>query len=237
MNWTCAQVEERLSDFLEGTLTSDEQAEFSRHAATCAGCTNLAAQVGGMLRRIQALEMVPEPTQLNSRILDATLGPRAQKSFGEKILDLIGVQAPEAKPETEAKPRRSFLDWLPAPTASPRFIRFAMSAVSVAATLVIVMSTFASSPGKLKKVSDLNPASFFESVDRHAHLFYARSVKFVNDLRVVYEIESRLRPENETPPSEDQQKSQGAPHPGRSANGGSILVAFILVPGGGRSLP
>lgn len=212
MDWTCAQSEERLSDFLEGMLTADEQAEFSRHAAVCVQCSRLVSQVGGLLRRVHVLEPVPAPSQLVSRILDATLGPRRA-------------------PRTE---KRTFLEslsllWQP---------RFAMGAVTVLATAFIVLNTFAGSPRTLRRVSDLSPVGFFQSVDRHAHLVYARGVKFVNDLRVVYEIESRLRPESETPPSnEDQRKSQGAPHTGRSANRGSIVVAFALTPSVGRKLP
>jgi hypothetical protein len=43
-------------------------------------------------------------------------------------------------------------------------------------------------------VADLNPVSLYRSADRKAHLFYAKGSKFVGDLRVVYEIKSRLEP-------------------------------------------
>lgn len=74
--------------------------------------------------------------------------------------------------------------------------RFAMGALTVAASFVIVFHTAGLTPAKLRK-ADLNPANLFRAANRQAHLTYARSAKFVNDLRVVYEIQSRLQPEPE----------------------------------------
>ena len=60
-------------------------------------------------------------------------------------------------------------------------------------SFAIVIHTSGMTPAKLKK-ADFNPISIARSANRTAHLIYARSVKFVNDLRVVYEIQSRLQP-------------------------------------------
>jgi hypothetical protein len=51
----------------------------------------------------------------------------------------------------------------------------------------------------------------YRAADRRAHIIYARGTKFVTDLRVVYEIQSRLRPEVEPQPPPEQK-----PGPGRS---------------------
>jgi anti-sigma factor RsiW len=74
--------------------------------------------------------------------------------------------------------------------------RFAMGALTVAASFVILFHTAGLTPAKLRK-ADLNPADLFRAANRQAHLTYARGAKFVNDLRVVYEIQSRLQPEPE----------------------------------------
>jgi anti-sigma factor RsiW len=218
MSWSCAQTEEQLGEFLDGLLSSEAQSELNAHAASCARCAMLVAQVGGVVRRVRALEPLEEPPQLVSRILDQTLGPR-----------------------TPRKGWRGWFGWVPV-LWQPRF---AMGVVTVAATFLIVFNTSGTTPGKLRK-GNLTPSNLYEAANRHAHLVYARGVKFVNDLRVVYEIQSRLRPESapgrapETepppPPTDHQQKSQSGPHPGRSANRGSILVASILTPDPGRSL-
>ena len=115
--------------------------------------------------------------------------------------------------------------------------RFAMGFATAAASLVILFYASGLSPAKIRK-ADLNPVNIYRSVNRQTHLVYARGVKYVNDMRVVYEIQSRLRPpespvREETPPAEPpvsspDQKSQGAPHPGRSSTRNSNLYAFVV---------
>jgi hypothetical protein len=115
--------------------------------------------------------------------------------------------------------------------------RFAMGFATAAASLVILFYASGLSPAKIRK-ADLNPVNIYRSVNRQTHLVYARGVKYVNDLRVVYEIQSRLRPpespvREEAPPAEPpvsapDQKSQGTPHPGRSSNRSSNLYAFVV---------
>jgi anti-sigma factor RsiW len=183
MNWNCTNSEERLSEYLDGELRAEEAAAFSAHAATCARCSELVAQVGGLVNRMHGLEAVEEPPQLVQKILDATLGLRTRKQGWKRWFTWAPVL------------------WQP---------RFAMGALTVAATFVIVFHTAGITPAKLRK-ADLNPLNLYRAANRQAHLTYARGAKFVNDLRVVYEIQSRLQPEQEpsatpavAPPSEQQ---------------------------------
>jgi len=96
--------------------------------------------------------------------------------------------------------------------------RFAMGALTVAASFVIVFHSSGLTPAKLRKV-DLNPANLFRSANRQVHLTYARGAKFVNDLRVVYEIQSRLQPEPEpasaplSNPAPEQPAQPSSPNP------------------------
>jgi predicted anti-sigma-YlaC factor YlaD len=169
MNWNCTNSEERLSDYLDGQLAAEEAAAFRAHAATCAGCSELVAQVGGIVSRMRQLEEVEAPPQLVQKILDATLGPRTKKASWKRWFTWAPVL------------------WQP---------RFAMGALTVAASFVIVFHTTGVTPAKLRK-ADLSPSNIFRSANRQVHLTYARGAKFVNDLRVVYEIQSRLQPEQE----------------------------------------
>jgi Putative zinc-finger len=118
--------------------------------------------------------------------------------------------------------RKRWFSWVPV-LWQPRF---AMGALTVAASLTIVFHAAGLTPAKLRRV-DLNPMDLYRAANRQAHLTYARGAKFVNDLRVVYEIQSRLQPEPEpnvapaTPPapqepsqppsSNPQQKSEQRP--------------------------
>jgi hypothetical protein len=169
MDWNCTNSEERLSDYLDGHLGAEEAAAFSAYAASCARCSDLLAQVGALVSRMHQLEAVEEPPQLVQKILDATLGPRTKKQGWKRWFTWAPVL------------------WQP---------RFAMGALTVAASLVIVFHTAGVTPAKLKK-ADLSPSSLYRSANRQVHLTYARGAKFVNDLRVVYEIQSRLQPEQE----------------------------------------
>ncbi len=215
-DWNCARTEERLSDYFDGALSPAEATAFSAHASSCDPCGKLLAQVGGMLQQIRKIEPLEIPPQLISKILDGTVGPRAQS---------VGWQR--------------WFAWIPQ-LWQPRF---AMGVATVAATLLIVLYTAGLSPAKLKR-ADLSPGNVFRTANRQVHLTYARSAKFVNDLRVVYEIQTRLQPDaepspsitpapapqqNSTPPSVNpQEKSQTSPHPGHTqARNGTMLASLL----------
>jgi anti-sigma factor RsiW len=98
--------------------------------------------------------------------------------------------------------------------SSPRFV---YSAVSVAATFAVILV----SSGYLSrkpKLADFAPAAIYHNADRQAHRAYARSTKFISDLRVVYEIQSRLRQDNEIPTTPESTVPQSSPNgqPGRT---------------------
>jgi anti-sigma factor RsiW len=210
MNWNCTATEERLTDYLDGVLTREEAAAFSAHTAGCAACSKMVSRVRTLVSRMEEIEPLDPPVHLNARILDATLGPRTQAPDWRKWFDWVSVV------------------WQP---------RFGMGVATVAASFAVLFHAFAPA-GRKVTLADMNPMAVARTANRQAHLTYARGVKFVNDLRVVYEIESRLgsQPEPETapvnqpqtPPSNDpHEKSQAVPHSShRDADGG--LLAFAL---------
>jgi Putative zinc-finger len=185
MDWNCILTEERLSDYLDGALLPDEQAALSAHIANCAACSGMVERVGGLVANAHQLELVEEPPRLIARILGATAGAREQSW-------------------------RDWFDWVPL-IWQPRF---AMGIATIVVSLVIVLHAAGVRPTELT-TADLNPATLVRVVNRQAHLSYARGVKFVNDLRVVYEIESRLpwqsQPASTSSRSEPQQQPGSNP--------------------------
>jgi anti-sigma factor RsiW len=99
---------------------------------------------------------------------------------------------------------------------SPRFV---YSAVSVAATFVVLLTASGFS-WKKPKLADLAPTTIYRNADRQAHLVYARSTKFVSDLRVVYEIQSRMNENEQNPAAREETIPQTSPNkePGQTDN-------------------
>lgn len=92
-------------------------------------------------------------------------------------------------------------------------MRFAYGAASVVATLLI-LATASGFNWRHPKMADLRPATLYRNADLRAHRAYANTAMFVNNLRVVNEIQSRLR-ENDSPILEEnvapEPNSQKAP--------------------------
>ena len=171
MNWTCEQTEARLSDYLDGLLPPMDAHEFNQHVNSCADCSQLVAHVSHVVGGLHSLEPVPAPPQLVYAILNQTLGPRASRHKGFFSFG-----------------------WL----RNVATMRFAYSAVSLVATLFILLSASGFSWRK-PRLAELSPARIYQNANSAAHIAYARSTKFVSDLRVVYEIQSRLNKDTDLP--------------------------------------
>src|ERR1700730_16328036 len=168
MIWTCEQTEARLSDYLDGALLGAERAEFEAHVGECERCAPLVAHVSQLLSGMHSMEQLEAPPRLVYSILDKTLGPRETATGWAAVLSWVRGMAS---------------------------MRLAYGALSVAGTLVILLITVGFSWRK-PKLADLQPANIYRNADKRAHLAYAKTTKFVNDLRVVSEIQSRLRQDN-----------------------------------------
>jgi len=210
MTWTCEQIEERLSDYLDGLLDAPGQSAYAAHVASCARCQPLVAQVHSLVSRLRGIEQVEPPPRLIYNILDKTIGPREAESGWRGVLRWFG------------------------PFAQPRLV---MGLVTVALTLAILTPALDIRWNQLTW-ADLKPSNIYNSTDRKVTLLYARSVKFVNGLRVVYEIQTRLQPVStqQAAPAEqpkDQSDPKQQPEPNKSNNnekGRESNRAFDLIP-------
>jgi anti-sigma factor RsiW len=174
-----------------------------------------------------------------SDYLDGLLQPAEQSAFNvhvntcEKCAPLVAavartlgglyaLEAVEAPAELEnailtatlgAPSWRNLRHWLKN-LQSPRFV---YSMASVAATMFIILAASGFSFSK-PKLAELRPATIYHNADRKAHRVYAQSIKFVSDLRVVYEIQTRLNENDQNPASREQTIPQDSPgkQPGRT---------------------
>jgi hypothetical protein len=190
MTWTCEQTELLLTDYLDGLLQPEQQRAFDLHVNSCERCTPLVSSVSHAIANLRALPELETPPRLVYNILDATLGPR------ETVSGWAAVRA-----------------WVRG-LASPRF---AYGSVSVAATLVMLI-TASGFNWKKPKLADLSPVKITRNTYGKAQRAYGSGIKYVSDLRVVYEIQSRLRQDNELPTNDESTVPQSAPQkePGRT---------------------
>jgi hypothetical protein len=227
MDWNCTESDKRLSDYLERLTTLEETAAFSSHIEQCPDCAALVSRVGSAIQLMRATPAVEVPPRLFARIIGATSGV----------------------PETVPGWRR----WLPPKTFNWR-PQFAMGAITVAASFLIIFHA-ASASRAPQSFAMLNPANLFRAANRQAHVTYAHTAKFVDDLRLVYEIQSRLEPDQEQQsepaaappaqppasnpePGQSQPKSEATPHSsGRIARARGLYALAQLALSGRGSLP
>src|SRR5207245_3376065 len=90
---------------------------------------------------------------------------------------------------------------------------------SAAATIIVLLTASGFSFTK-PKLADLRPTAIYRKADSQIHLVYARSAKFVSDLRVVYEIQTRLNENDQNPATREQSAPKNSPdkQPGRTDN-------------------
>jgi len=183
--------------------------ESSAFSAHSAGCANCAKLVAQVSGLVSRMQQAPA----------VNIPPQLQR----KILDAT------LGPRKQRHSSQGWLGWLSL-IWQPRF---AMGIVTVAASFVIVFHAATSEGGR----ANLNPVNLLREANRQIHLTYAHGAKFVSDLRVVYEIQSRLssqpesmsepiappparptiepQPGQKQPSNEPREKSQTVPHTNR----------------------
>jgi hypothetical protein len=190
MNWTCEQTELLLTDYLDGLLQPEQRHAFDLHVHSCERCAPLVAGVTETIGNLHALPQLELPPRFVYNVLDATLGPR------EAVTGWAAVRA-----------------WVRG-VASPRF---AYGALSLAATYLMIV-TISGVNWKKPKLADLSPVNVSRNVNRRVQMGYARSTKYFSDLRVVYEIQSKLRQDNQLPAAPEGTVPESTPQkdPGRT---------------------
>jgi len=182
----CHEFDGLLTDALDGVLTGLQLDRFQAHARTCSACGPLFAEVEAGRNWLKDLTEVESPVSLVNNILASTTGVDSQRLR----VNVIATQ-----------PRRSQLgaSWLErvqaraAEAVQPiwstvRQPRFAMSFGMAFFSLSLALSVLGVKAADLRQVS-LRPAAI-------RHTYYstqARVVRYYENIRFVYEVESRVR--------------------------------------------
>ena len=173
----CGEFESLLMDALDGQLTGTRKESFEAHRRTCAICGPLFAEVEEGREWLRSLEPVEPPVDLVDNILLATSG------VASKRLAAGAGRAPWGE-----RVREWWDGWFAPASAFVRQPRFAMSFGMIFFSASLVLSLAGFKPSDVAKI-DLRPAAV-----RHAYNeAQIRVVKYYDNIRFVYEIESRMR--------------------------------------------
>jgi anti-sigma factor RsiW len=74
----CRQVVELMTDYLDGTLSAADRAQFEKHIAGCDGCTAYLAQLRATREVVGRLAGEPIPTALEDELVKAFKGWRSR---------------------------------------------------------------------------------------------------------------------------------------------------------------
>lgn len=222
----CAQCEAMLADVIDGALSPDEQAVFDRHLIACADCSRMyidARRGAEWLMRLKTPQ--PEPAAgLLERILAST-GPAASAGtasastqanplFGQPML-APAAASPAAYTKGNVLPfRRRVASAFRLQSIRQTFMqpRLAMTAAMAFFSIALTLNLTGVHVTQLR-LSDLKPSSLKRS-------FYdtnARVMRSVDNLRVVYELESRVQ---DLRGDDSSNSSAPASSPGKAAPSG-----------------
>lgn len=185
----CAEFDALLADALDGVLKGEKLASFERHKTDCRACNVIFAEAEAGLKWMFALDEVEPPKMLVHNILAATSGTAVATGMAE------------------AHARKSFLERLRerlSPHVAPIFTpRFAMSFGMAFFSLTLMMNFLDIKVSNIRKW-DLSPKGISRTYDETQ----ARVVKYYDNIRLVYEIESRVRELRRAAGSESNEQKQ-----------------------------
>jgi hypothetical protein len=159
----CEDAEILICDY--ATLASAARFELERHLEVCPGCAELARDSAAALDFMSRAADVEPPPELITKIL---------------------YDAPWRKVQRQTR----FAGWfgkLISPVLQPRFaMSMAMTVLSLS-----IMARFV--PVRQLRPADLKPTEVWASLENRAAMTWARTVKFYENLKLVYQIQTTLR--------------------------------------------
>src|SRR5271165_1980968 len=175
----CVEFDGLLTDALDGVLTGAQLDRFQAHARTCSACGPLFAEVEAGRNWLKDLTEVEPPVSLVTNILASTTGVDTQR-----LRVNVAAQQPTWLERMQAWASEALQPFW----ATVRQPRFAMSFGMAFFSLSVALSVLGVKPADLRSMS-LRPAAI-----RHAYYnTQARVVRYYENIRFVYEVESRVR--------------------------------------------
>jgi hypothetical protein len=192
----CAEFEGLLAEALDTTLQGSTLAAFEGHRQSCPLCAAVYSEASAGMRWMKSLEDVEPPKNLVHNILALTIGEVPETS-------------PQAVPAGDGwfGKLRARVSSVFAPVMSPRFaMSFGMAFFSV--TMLANLAGL--------RVSDLKHVDLTaKGLQKTYYSTEARVVRYYENIRLVYEIESRVRDlRRAARPEKQEEKTPKSPNKG-----------------------
>jgi len=178
----CSQFEVLLSEAIDGKLSGSprENEAFEAHARICAICGPLLADAVAGQQWLKSLEEVEPPPHLMNNILAATSGISSAR---------LHATTPAGRTSGIGGRVRQWWDSFITPTAAfVRQPRFVMSFGMIFFSFSLALSAAGVKPSDMANIN-LRPSA----LKRTYYTTQGKVVKFYENIRFVYEIESRVR--------------------------------------------
>jgi len=194
----CPEFEASLADYVDGTLGVTERAAMDQHASSCVRCRELLADVLGAVTVLSRAGEITPPPELITRIAYAApigriRGPLETQGFLSRLTS-------------------RFLQ----PLLQPRL------AMSMAMTILSFAMLERCTGVHVQEIhaADLNPVRIWGTVEDKALRTRDRAIKYCENLRWVYEVETRLQTFESA--GDDGQDTPANPGPSSSVNDSSV---------------
>ena len=183
----CDEWENLLVDALDGTLTAADQAAFNRHQSDCPLCAQMLKETQQGKAWLQYLAAEPEPpAELLKNILARTSG-RSLPGVVSGMEPGLPAPAPTPRPAWRRMAPRVFP--MIRQVLEPRLLMTAaMAFFSIALTLNLTGIKITQ-----LRAQDFQPARLRANLSRTFYSTNEQVTKYYENLRVVYEMESRVR--------------------------------------------
>jgi anti-sigma factor RsiW len=167
---TCSDLEILLAEYIDGTLAPEVKSTVESHLASCVDCRELARDASSAVAFLERTAAVEAPPELVTRILfEVSNGPSHSAVRPSLPQRLFG---------------RLFGGWLE-PVLQPRFM------MGMAMTALFFVGMRQLTP------SDLDPVKVWTSAENRISRTWERGVKYYENMRLVFEIQSRLKEWND----------------------------------------
>lgn len=197
MTCNCAEFEILLCDAVDGALRGELSEAFREHRDSCAACNQLAVDVLGATAFLERVAVVEPPKELLTRILFETAAVKPARR----------LRTPDA----------GWFGTIKGFFGSIRQPRLAMGMAMTILSLSMLAQVFGLEIRQLR-AADLEPVRIWAGVENSAHRQWSRVVKYYENIRVVYEIQSRLQEWTEQEELERQNQRKETARPAPSSN-------------------